>query len=198
MDTFTKYIGTNGVCYGLTEKGEYFSYDPKNMGSFYHSTPEEARASAIRINKRIEAEEESGNRKFDRMIAMDSTIKDNTMNLSESDISKLVSECVKRLMKEGLFDETEFGDDIPQKAQKLSDVIKMNAWTGRIVKRSAEMLIMHLYTDNNSMKTRNYPDIEKVLNDLREWCRLHNSNTVFEKLNVITKKGVFIRVSKQK
>ena len=71
MNTYTKYIGEYGVCYGVTPNGEFFSYSPKDNGSFYHCTIEAAEESAMKINASIEKMEDMGRKAFDLLISMD-------------------------------------------------------------------------------------------------------------------------------
>ena len=49
-----------------------------------------------------------------------------TITLNEEQLINVVSESVKSILKEGLFTTTEFDADVAQKAQKPSDVFKLN------------------------------------------------------------------------
>lgn len=105
-----------------------------------------------------------------------------TITLNEEQLINIVSESVKSILKEGLFTTTEFDADVAQKAQKPSDVFKLNYWTGNVVDKSNGSLIIRCYTNNNSMATRNYPAFEKVVNDLNQYYKLHGSKSVAQAL----------------
>ena len=102
MNTGVHYIGNHGVCYGITQNGEYFSYNPEKMGSYYHDTEEEARLSAIKINKMLDKKEMDSIKDFERINAMESIQKKNTVKLNEEQLKKLVAESVKKMLKENI------------------------------------------------------------------------------------------------
>lgn len=102
----------------------------------------------------------------------------NSVKLTESQIKKIVSESVRKILKESFIGgDNQFDNSVAQKAQSPSDVFKMNYWTGR-----TEELVLRCYTDNNSMATRDYPDFEKVVNDLNQYYKLHGSKSIAQAL----------------
>ena len=107
----------------------------------------------------------------------------NSVKLTESQIKKIVSESVRKILKESFIGaDNQFDDNVAQKAQSPSDVFKMNYWTGRTETKSNGELVLRCYTDNNSMATRNYPDFEKVVNDLNQYYKLHGSKSIAQAL----------------
>ena len=122
----------------------------------------------------------------------------NTMKLTESQLKNIITESVNRILKEGLFTPTEFDENVAQKAQCPSDVFKMNYWAGRTESKDNGELVLRCYTDNNSMQTRNYPDFEKVVNDLNQYYKLHGSKSVAQALpDDGTSRGRLLKITKQ-
>lgn len=106
-----------------------------------------------------------------------------TIKLNESELKNIVAESVKIILKESFIGgDNQFDDNVAQKAQSPSDVFKMNYWTGRTESKGNGELILRCYTDNNSMATRNYPDFEKVVNDLNQYYKLHGSKSIAQAL----------------
>lgn len=106
-----------------------------------------------------------------------------TIKLNESELKKIVAESVKIVLKESFIGgDNQFDDNVAQKAQSPSDVFRMNYWTGRTESKGNGELVLRCYTDNNSMATRNYPDFEKVVNDLNQYYKLHGSKSVAQAL----------------
>lgn len=122
----------------------------------------------------------------------------NTIKLTENQLNEIVTESVKRILKEGLFTKTEFDENVVQKAQCPSDVFKLNYWTGRTESKGNGELVLRCYTDNNSMQTRNYPEFEKVVNDLNQYYKLHGSKTVAQALPYDgVSRGRLLKITKQ-
>lgn len=94
-----------------------------------------------------------------------------------------IKRAVKSVLKESFIGgDNQFDDNVAQKAQCPSDVFRMNYWTGRTESNGNGELILRCYTDNNSMATRNYPDFEKVVNDLNQYYKLHGSKSIAQAL----------------
>lgn len=108
MNTSVHYIGNHGVCYGITPNGEYFSYNPEKNGSYYHDTEEEAKLSAIKINKMLDKKEIDSIKDFNRINTSESTQK-NVVKLNELQLKKIVVESVKKVLKESLPTKTPSG-----------------------------------------------------------------------------------------
>ena len=106
-----------------------------------------------------------------------------TIKINESELKNIVAESVKMVLKESFIGgDNQFDDNVAQKAQSPSDVFRMNYWTGRTESKDNGELILRCYTDNNSMATRNYPDFEKVVNDLNQYYKLHGSKSIAQAL----------------
>ena len=106
----------------------------------------------------------------------------NSVKLTESQIKKIVSESVRKILKESFIGGDNQFDNVAQKAQSPSDIFRMNYWTCRTESKGNGELILRCYTDNNSMATRNYPDFEKVVNDLNQYYKLHGSKSIAQAL----------------
>ena len=105
------------------------------------------------------------------------------IKLNESQLKKIVAESVKRALKESFIGaDNQFDDNVAQKAQSPSDVFKMNYWIYKTESKGNGELVLRCYTDNNSLKTRNYPDFEKVVNDLNQYYKLHGSKSIAQAL----------------
>ncbi len=100
----------------------------------------------------------------------------------ESKLNRIVAESVKRVLKESFIGGDNQFDNIAQKAQSPSDVFKMNYWIYKTESKGNGELVLRCYTDNNSLKTRNYPEFEKVVNDLNDYYKLHGSKTIAQAL----------------
>lgn len=108
----------------------------------------------------------------------------NSVKLTESQIKKIVSESVRKILKESFIGGDNQFDNVAQKAKRAKDVFKLNYWKYRFIsndKNNGE-LVLRCYTDNNSLKTRNYPDFEKVVNDLNQYYKLHGSKSIAQAL----------------
>ena len=110
------------------------------------------------------------------------SMKKNIVKLNESQLKKIVAESVKRVLKESFIGGDNQFDNVAQKAQSPSDIFRMNYWTCRTESKGNGELILRCYTDNNSMATRNYPDFEKVVNDLNQYYKLHGSKSIAQAL----------------
>lgn len=123
----------------------------------------------------------------------------NSVKLTESQIKKIVSESVRKILKESFIGgDNQFDNSVAQKAQSPSDVFKMNYWTGRTESRGNGELVLRCYTDNNSMATRNYPDFEKVVNDLNQYYKLHGSKSIAQALpDDGVSKGRLLKITKK-
>ena len=121
-----------------------------------------------------------------------------TIKLNESELKKIVAESVKIVLKESFIGgDNQFGDNVAQKAQSPSDVFRMNYWTGRTESKGNGELVLRCYTDNNSMATRNYPDFEKVVNDLNQYYKLHGSKSIATAMDEFNgEPGEFLRINK--
>lgn len=109
--------------------------------------------------------------------------KKNIIKLNESELKKIVAESVKMVLKESFIGgDNQFDDNVAQKAQSPSDIFRMNYWICRTESKGNGKLILRCYTDNNSMATRNYPDFEKVVNDLNQYYKLHGSKSIAQAL----------------
>ena len=106
----------------------------------------------------------------------------NSVKLTESQIKKIVSESVRKILKESFIGGDNQFDNVAQKAQSPSDIFRMNYWICRTESKGNGELILRCYTDNNSMATRNYPDFEKVVNDLNQYYKLHGSKSIAQAL----------------
>lgn len=94
-------IGINGVKYGLTPDGEWFSLDPSKNGSYYHKTEEEARKSAIEINNRLDAEKRNSEKEFNRINSLDEN--KNIIKINESQLRKLIKESIENAINSNEF-----------------------------------------------------------------------------------------------
>lgn len=120
------------------------------------------------------------------------------IKLNESQLKKIVLESVKRILKESFIGGDNQFDNVAQKAQSPSDVFKMNYWTGRTESKGNGELVLRCYTDNNSMATRNYPDFEKVVNDLNQYYKLHGSKSIAQALpDDGVSKGRLLKITKK-
>ena len=108
----------------------------------------------------------------------------NSVKLTESQIKKIVSESVRKILKESFIGGDNQFDNVAQKAQSRDDVFKMNYWKYRIesIDENNGEYILRCYTNNNSMETRNYADFEKVVNDLNQYYKLHGSKAIAQEL----------------
>ena len=104
------------------------------------------------------------------------------IKLNESQLKKIVSESVRKILKESFIGGDNQFDNVAQKAQSPSDIFRMNYWICRTESKGNGELILRCYTDNNSMATRNYPDFEKVVNDLNQYYKLHGSKSIAQAL----------------
>ena len=108
----------------------------------------------------------------------------NSVKLTESQIKKIVSESVRKILKESFIGGDNQFDNVVQKAKSADDVFKLNYWKYRIESsdKNNGKYVLRCYRDNNSLKTRNYPDFEKVVNDLNQYYKLHGSKTIAQAL----------------
>ena len=105
----------------------------------------------------------------------------NSMKITENELKGIVSESVKRILKEGLIHPTEYGNDIVFKAQSPSQIFKLNNWTYTTESKDNGVLMLRCYTDNNnSFEMGNFPEFEKVVDDLNKFYKYHGSKTVAE------------------
>ena len=108
----------------------------------------------------------------------------NSVKLTESQIKKIVSESVRKILKESFIGGDNQFDNVAQKAKSRDDVFKLNYWKYRIesIDENNGEYILRCYTNNNSMETRNYADFEKVVNDLNQYYKLHGYKTIAQAL----------------
>lgn len=107
-----------------------------------------------------------------------------TIKLNESQLNRIVAESVKRVLKESFIGGDNQFDNVAQKAKRAKDVFKLNYWK-YIIESGDENngeYVLRCYRDNNSLKTRNYADFEKVVNDLNQYYKLHGSKTIAQEL----------------
>ena len=121
------------------------------------------------------------------------------IKLNESQLKKIVAESVKRALKESFIGaDNQFDDNVAQKAQSPSDVFKMNYWIYKTESKGNGELVLRCYTDNNSLKTRNYPDFEKVVNDLNQYYKLHGSKSIAQALpDDSVSRGRLLKITKK-
>lgn len=102
----------------------------------------------------------------------------------ESKLNRIVAESVKRVLKESFIGGDNQFDNVAQKAKRADDVFKMNYWKYRFISEDEDNgeYVLRCYRDNNSLKTRNYPDFEKVVNDLNQYYKLHGSKSIAQAL----------------
>lgn len=103
----------------------------------------------------------------------------------ESKLNRIVAESVKKVLKESFAGaDNQFDDNVAQKAKSGNDVFKLNYWKYRFISKDENNgeYVLRCYTDNNSMETRNYPEFEKVVNDLNEYYKLHGYKYIVQAL----------------
>ena len=102
----------------------------------------------------------------------------------ESKLNRIVAESVKRVLKESFIGGDNQFDNVAQKAKSADDVFKLNYWKYIIESgdKNNGKYVLRCYTDNNSLETRNYPEFEKVVNDLNDYYKLHGSKTIAQAL----------------
>ena len=108
----------------------------------------------------------------------------NSVKLTKSQIKKIVSESVRKILKESFIGGDNQFDNVAQKAKSADDVFKLNYWKYRFISEDEDngKYVLRCYTDNNSLETRNYPDFEKVVNDLNQYYKLHGSKSIAQAL----------------
>lgn len=85
------------------------------------------------------------------------------------------------IVTEGLIHPTEYGNDVAFNAETPSQVFKLNNWTYTTESKDNGVLMLRCYTDNNnSFEMGNFPEFEKVVDDLNKFYKYHGSKTVAE------------------
>ena len=124
----------------------------------------------------------------------------NSVKLTESQIKKIVSESVRKILKESFIGGDNQFDNVAQKAKSADDVFKLNYWKYRFISEDEDngKYVLRCYTDNNSLETRNYPDFEKVVNDLNQYYKLHGSKSIAQALpDDGVSKGRLLKITKK-
>ena len=116
------------------------------------------------------------------------------LKLNESEITEIVYNATKKMLKEGLFRRTR-----PEgKPQNASDVITGNGWRAVIADRGTGFLVLKCYESNDAVFAfdESLP-FNELVEDLKIYYQGKNSRTRVEGMEEYNgKQGYFIRISK--